>query len=159
MKPHLVAISAVIVASIIHPTARAQDSDEALRLAKKLTEEGSITFDTANAQAMSAYYTGDAKIFLQSKDQNGIAVKEYTGRDEIEAFYKDLFKDGGTIRSKNTVDYAKKLNAETLVIAGTFIPNQAAPDPMSIPFYQVRVKQDDKWLIHSLRIFVLQNRP
>jgi hypothetical protein len=155
MKTRITRIVAITAALITVSAAFAQDSDEAMRLAKKLTEEGSITFNTANAQAMSAYYSGDAKFYFQSTDSNGVTVKEYNGRDEIERFYVDLFKDGGTIRSKNTVEYAKKLNVETLVIAGTFIPNEAAADPISIPFYQVRVKQNDKWLIHSLRIFYL----
>jgi len=132
-----------------------QGNDEATKLARKLTEEGAATFNTANAKAMAAYYTDDAKVFLQSKNQDGVSVKEYDGRQEIERLYADLFKDRETIQSKNTVDYAKLLAPDLLVIAGTFEPNLNEPNALRIPFYQVRLKQGDKWLIHSLRVFVV----
>jgi hypothetical protein len=135
-----------------------QGSDEATKLAKKLTEEGAATFNTCNAKAMAAYYTEDAKIYLQSKDQNGVSVKEYDGREEIQGLYADLFKDPAKVKAKNTVEYAKLLAPDLLVIAGVFVPNLNEDKPIKVPFYQVRLKQDDKWLIHSLRIFVvLQN--
>ena len=132
-----------------------QDNNEALKLAKKLTEDGAATFNTANAKAMAAYYTDDAKMFLQSKEENDISVKEYDGREEIEKFYADIFKDPATILAKNTVEYAKLLAPDLLVIAGTFVPNESATKPLKVPFYQVRIKRAEKWLIHSLRIFVV----
>ncbi len=55
-----------------------------MKLARKLTEEGATTFNTANAKAMAAYYTEDAKIFFETKNDSGVSVKEYNGRDEIE---------------------------------------------------------------------------
>jgi hypothetical protein len=134
-------------------------ADEAVNLAKKLTEEGAATFNTANAKAMAAYYTEKAIVFLQTKDENGgLSVKEYDGRGEIERFYADIFKDPGTIQAKNTVEYAKLLAPDILVIAGTFEPNLAAANPLKVPFYQVRVKQGDKWLIDNLRIFVVSEK-
>jgi uncharacterized protein (TIGR02246 family) len=135
--------------------APAQPDEEAMKLAKKLTEEGAATFNTANAKAMTAYYTEDGKVFLQSRDQNGVSVKEYDGRDEIERLYVDLFKDPSAIQAKNTVEYARLLAPDLLVIAGVFEPNMAAADPLKLPFYQVRVKRADKWLIHNLRVFVV----
>ena len=91
---------------------------------------------------------------------NGYSVKEYDGRAEIETWSTPtLFKDEhGTIQAKNTVEYAKLLAPDLLVIAGTFEPNQLADKPIKVPFYQVRVKQGDKWLIHSVRIFVLPEK-
>ena len=47
------------------------------------------------------------------------------GREEIEKLYADLFKNPDTIQSKNTVEYAKLLAPDILVIAGTFEPNTA----------------------------------
>ena len=129
-----------------------------MKLARKLTEEGAATFSKADAKAMAAYYTEDAIVFLQSKGDDGYSVKEYDGRAEIERFYADFFKEPGTIQAKNTVDYARLLAPDLLVIAGTFEPNQLAAKPMKVPFYQVRVKQGDKWLIHSVRIFVLPEK-
>jgi hypothetical protein len=137
---------------------RDEAADEAMKLAKKLTEEGAATFNTANAKAMAAYYVDNAMVFLQTRDEKGLSVKEYDGREEIERLYADLFKDPGTIQSKNTVEYAKLLAPDVLVIAGTFEPNQNAPDPLKVPFYQVRTKQGEKWLIQSLRVFVLSKK-
>ena len=130
-----------------------------MKLARKLTEEGAATFSKADAKAMAAYYTEDAIIFLQSKNDEGAQVKEYDGKAEIERAYADIFKEEhGTIQAKNTVDYARLLAPDLLVIAGTFEPNQLADKPLKVPFYQVRVKQGDKWLIHSVRIFVLPEK-
>ncbi len=155
MKRVMTLISAILLGVLLIVPASGQNVDEAMQLAKKLTEEGATTFNTANAKAMAAYYTDDAKVFLQSKDDNGTSVKEYNGREEIEKFYGDLFKDARTIQSKNTVEYAKLLAPDILVIAGTFEPNTLDPKPLKVPFYQVRIKQGDKWLMSSLRIFVI----
>jgi ketosteroid isomerase-like protein len=157
MKRLATTITAVLLGTslVVAVSGQEQGPDEATKLAKKLTEDGAATFNTANAKAMAAYYTDDAKIFLQTKDQNGVTVKEYDGREEIERAYADLFKDPATIQSKNTVEYAKLLAPDLLVIAGTFVPNLAAAKPLNVPFYQVRVKHGEKWLIHSLRIFAM----
>jgi ketosteroid isomerase-like protein len=143
-------------ASLVVP-AWAEDpgADEATKLAKKLTEEGAATFNTVNAKAMAAYYTDDARVFLQTKDKNGVSVKEYEGREEIEKLYADLFKDRASIQSKNTVEYAKLVDPDLLVIAGTFEPNLNDAKPLKLAFYQVRLKQGDKWLIHSLRVIAV----
>jgi len=148
-------LSALFVVSV---QGQDQGADEAMKLAKKLTEAGAATFNTANAKAMAAYYTEDAKVFLQSRGDSGISIKEYDGRGEIEGLYADLFKDPGTIQSKNTVEYAKLLASDVLVIAGTFEPNQNAANPLKVPFYQVRLKQGDRWLINSLRVFVVAEK-
>lgn len=133
-------------------------ADEAMKLARKLTDEGAATFSKADAKAMAAYYTEGAIIFLQSKKDGEHSVKEYDGRTEIEKLYVDLFKNPETIRAKNNVEYARLLAPDVLVIAGTFEPNQLAAKPMKVPFYQVRVKQGEKWLINSLRIFVMPDK-
>ena len=133
-------------------------SDEAMKLARKLTGEGAASFSKQDAKVMAAYYTEDAIVFFQSKSDEGHSVKEYDGRAEIERLYADLFKEPKTIQPKNTVEYAKLLAPDLLVIAGTFEPDQLATKPMKVPFYQVRVKQGEKWLIHSLRIFVLPGK-
>jgi ketosteroid isomerase-like protein len=133
-------------------------ADEAMKLARKLTEDGAAKFSKADAKAMAADYTEDAIVFLQGKNDAGYSVKEYDGRAEIERLYADFFKEPATIKAKNTVDYAKFLAPDLLVIAGTFEPNQLAAKPMKLPFYQVRVKQGDQWPIHSVRIFVLPEK-
>ena len=156
------AASALVFVGVLFAAARAPGqepgADEAMKLARKLTEDGAATFSKADAGAMAAYYTEDAVVFLQGKNDAGYSVKEYTGRAEIERLYADFFKEPATIRAKNTIDYARLLSPDLLVIAGTFEPNQLAAKPLKLPFYQVRVKQGEKWLIHSVRIFVVPEK-
>ncbi len=156
------AASALAFIGVLFAAARSpgqeQPADEAMKLARKLTEEGAATFSKADARAMAAYYTEDAVVFLQGKNDAGYSVKEYDGRAEIERLYADFFKEPATIRAKSTVDYAKLLAPDLLVISGTFEPNQLAAKSLKLPFSQVWVKQDDKWLIHSVRIFVLPEK-
>src|SRR5579885_3013735 len=150
-----VVISTMVFGALVLSPARAQEpADEAMKLARKLTEEGAATFSKADAKAMVAYYTENAIIFVQGKNDEGHTVKEYDGKAEIERCYADFFKgQQGTIQAKNTVEYARLLAPDVLVIAGTFEPNQLAEKPLKVPFYQVRIKQGDKWLIQSVRIF------
>ncbi len=156
------AASTLAIVGVLFAAARSpgqeRGADEAMNLARKLTEEGAATFSMADAKAMAAYYTEDALVFLQGKNDAGYSVKQYDGRAEIERLYADFFKEPATIRAKNTVDYARLLAPDLLVIAGTFEPNQLAAKPLRLPFYQVRVKQGEKWLIHSVRIFVLPEK-
>src|SRR6266699_444920 len=83
--------------------------DEAMALATKLTEEGAATFDKLDAKAMAAYYLEDAEIALVTKDETALKVQNHIGRERLEDFYADLFKKPETIKSKNTVEYAKLL--------------------------------------------------
>ena len=69
-----------------------------------------------------------------------------------------MFKKPETTKSRNTVEYAKFLAPDILVIAGTFDLNTLKPDSPKIPFYQVRVKKGDKWLMSSLRIYFVPQK-
>jgi ketosteroid isomerase-like protein len=160
MKRVITAASLLALGALLIVPAQGQDPGvgEAVRLARKLTEEGAATFNTADAKAMASYYTEDAKVFLQTRSKDGFAVRVYDGREAIERLYTGVFKDPTTIHSKNTVEYAKLLTSDVLVIAGTFEPNHYAARPLKVPFYQVRVKRGDKWLIDSLRIFVVPEK-
>ena len=44
------------------------------------------------------------------------------------------------------------------MIARTFGTNTLKPDSPKVPFYQVRVKKGDQWLMSSVRIFVLPQK-
>jgi ketosteroid isomerase-like protein len=155
MKPKLVPVGGLLFAALLGVAVAGQQDDDAMQLARKLTNEGASTFNTLSAKAMAAFYTDDAKIFLETKNEDGLSVKEYNGRDEIEELYEDLFKDRKTVQSKNTVEYARLLAPDLLVIAGVFEPDLQAKNPLKVPFYQVRIKQGEKWVINSLRIFVV----
>ena len=148
------AIAAATVALLASP-ARAED-DDATKLAVKLTTAGAATFDTKDARAMAAYYTDDAQVLVTSKDKDTGAIKTEVkrGRGEIEDFYRELFKDAGTIHSKNTVTHARRIDPDLLLIGGDFQPDLVGSD-VKVPFVQVRVRQGDKWLIANLQIFIV----
>ncbi len=152
-----IALLAVFVHAARSQTPKADD--EAMALATKLTTEGAATFDKLDAKAMAAYYTEDAEIALMTRDGNTFKVQNYIGREKIEEAYAEMFKKPETIKSKNTVEYAKLLAPDVLVIAGTFDINTLKPDSPKIPFYQTRVKEGDKWLMSSLRIYFLPKKP
>ena len=160
MKRLMMVVSVLTLGTLLIVPVQGQDpgGGKAMNLATKLTEQGAATFNTADAKAMAAYYTPDAKVILQGRGEDGLTVKVYDGREAIERLYADVFKDRGTIQSKNTVEYARLLTSDILVIAGTFVPDQNTAQPLKVPFYQVRVKQGDKWLINSLRIFVVAEK-
>ena len=151
---------AVVTAGWIRAAGPEQDklADEATALAVKLTEQGAATFDTFNAKAMADYYLEDAEIALVTREEGGLKFQTQKGRAEIEKFYADIFKEPETIKSRNTVEYAKLIAPDVLVIAGTFDTNTLKSDSPKVPFYQVRVKKGDQRLMPSVRIFVLPQR-
>jgi len=150
---------AAIPATALRGAGPDQDKpDEATALAVKLTEQGAATFDTFNAKAMADYYLEDAEIAMVTKEEGGLKVHTYKGRAEIEKGYADMFKKPETIKSRNTVEYAKLIAPDVLVIAGTFDTNTLKPDSVKVPFHQVRVKKGDQWLMSSVRIFVLPRK-
>ncbi len=151
---------AVVTAGSIRAAGPEKDkpADEATALAVKLTEQGAATFDTFNAKAMADYYLEDAEIALVTREEGGLKYQTQKGRAEIEKFYADIFKEPETIKSRNTVEYAKLIAPDVLVIAGTFDTNTLKPDSPRVPFYQVRVKKGDQWLMSSVRIFVLPRK-
>lgn len=148
-------LALLILSGLALSSARAQENDEARKLAEKLTTAGAATFDTKDARAMAAYYVEDALLITVSKDKETGAVKTETkhGRADIEAFYRELFKDGGTIHSKNTVEHARRIAPEILLISGVFEPELGGD--LKVPFSQVRVRQGEKWQIQTMQIFLV----
>lgn len=136
---------------------QAQDDPQARRLAQEILDEGSALFDTRDAVAMAATYTGDARITLFARDDNqdGYKVETREGRTQIEALYRELFGNRtDRTTSKNTVQYARRIGADLLVIHGEFAPDVGQSSAW--PFVQVRRKQGDKWLMMSLELFLIQ---
>jgi ketosteroid isomerase-like protein len=148
------AVLSLFALTLIVPALRAEEGGEATKLAEKLTTEGAATYSTKNAKAMAAYYTEDATVTLYSKDKDTGQTKTDVkhGRDEIEAMYQDLFKNAGTIEAKNTVQLARMIDSNMLVIYGTFQPD--VNDTLKVEFVQVRVKRDDKWLMTNVQLFL-----
>ncbi len=108
--------------------ARAEDKD-AKTLAQEILDKGAALFDKRDAAAMAATYTEDAQLEWIEKDSaaGGIKIDVKKGREEIETVYRDLFKDAKeATTSKNTVEYARFVGSELLVIEGDFQPNVAS---------------------------------
>lgn len=129
-----------------------QANDEAMVLAKKITDAGAATYNTKNARAMADYYTDDAQVFVTGKDNGAMKTKVYSGKPEIEKLYEDLFKNAEQINAKNHVELARRVDPELLLIYGTFEPNEGGG---KYPFFQVRQKQGDRWLTNNLQVFIV----
>ncbi len=148
------AVLMVGLAAALTTTEKAQGSppSEAEQIANRLLKAGSDLFDAKNASALAATYTGDGQVhvFSRSEDQQ---YKEDVkrGRADIEQFYRDLFRDSGPIDSENTVEVARLIAPDLLVIHGRFRLNTGQSE---FPFVQMRVKQGPEWLIKELWLFL-----
>jgi len=136
-------------------SATAQEKD-AKTLAQEILDKGAALFDTHDATAMAATYTEDAQIEWIAKDDSTGEIKfdVKKGRAEIESLYHNLFKDAKEkTTAKNTVDFARLIAPDLMVIHGVFQPNVA--NKGKFPFVQLRVKQGDKWVMKNLQFFVI----
>ena len=134
---------------------RAQDKD-AKTVAQEVLDKGSALFDTRDAVAMAATYTEDAELLWIDKDSTTgeIKVSVKKDRSEIESLYHDLFKDAKEkTTSKNTVEYARFIGVDLMVIHGVFQPN--IDKQGKFPFVQMRLKQGEKWMIKNLQLYVI----
>ncbi len=137
-----------------HSTVSAEEKD-AKALAQAVLDKGSALFDTRDAVAMAATYTEDAQLLWIDKngDTGEIKISIKKDRSEIESLYRDLFKDAKEkTKSKNTVEFARLVVPELMVIHGVFQPNVDKPDKFS--FVQTRVKVGEKWLMKTLQLYV-----
>jgi hypothetical protein len=140
---------------VIPMTVSAEEKD-AKALAQEVLDKGSALFDTRDSVAMAATYTEDAQLLWIDKDNSSgeIKVSLKKDRSEIESLYRDLFKDAKEqTKSKNTVEFARLVVPELMVIHGVFQPNVDKPDKFS--FVQTRVKVGEKWLMKTLQLYVI----
>jgi hypothetical protein len=126
---------------------------EAETIAEKFLKTGSDLFDAKDAAALAATYAEDGEILLVVKEEGRIKQEAKRGRADVEQFYRDLFKDKGSIDSENTVEFARLISPEVVVVHGRFRPNTGEDE---LPFVQMRVKQGDQWLLSKLWLFLLE---
>ena len=140
---------------LLAPTFALADDAEAKKLADDLLTKGASMFDGRDAKGLMATYANDAVFTFYSQDENNRYVKAEESRGgAIEDFYRKYFEgQTGATTSKNTVELARLLSSDVLVIHGRFQPDTSKDG--SFPFVQVRVKQGDKWLIKSVQVFWL----
>ncbi len=129
--------------------------DEALDAAKAATGEGAKIFSSKNLDAMLATYAEDSQVEIISRNEatGGLKRDQSTGKNEIRKLYEDMFKTEGSIDARNTVETARFVGPEMLLITGTFEVS-AGGRTSTFPFVQVRTRRDGKWLLAHVQVYV-----
>jgi hypothetical protein len=146
---------AMISLVLLSPMSAFGQDEDAKKLAQGILDKGAVLFGKRDAEAMTRTYTEGARVVLISKDKD---TQEYKadvreGRAAIHDLYSDAYKNTEeTITSRNTVEFARRVAPDLLVIHGMFEPNVGKG---SYPFVQVRKKEGDKWLILSLQLYIV----
>jgi hypothetical protein len=147
---------AIFALLFVAPIAVLADDKDTKTVAQDVLSKGAALFDTRDAAAMAATYTEDAQLLWIDKESNSGEIKVSVKKDraEIESLYRDLFKDAKEkTTSKNTVESARFIGPDLMVIQGVFQPN--VDKEGKFPFVQTRVKQGEKWLIKILQLYVI----
>ena len=144
----------VLVFSVAPAVAFSQDdSTKAKDLAQEILDRGAALFDKRDATAMAATYLEDAEIILikRNSESDRIQLETTRGRSAIEQAYAKIFKDRlPEHRSRNTVELARFLSPNLLLIHGRFAMNRDQGD--SVQFVQVRVHEDNLWKVATLQL-------
>lgn len=131
--------------------ADAPPKSEAEQIAEKFLRAGSDLFDAKDAAGLANTYSENGEILIIGEKDGEITEDIKAGRPEIERFYAEYFKDKGAIDSENTVEFARLIASDILVVHGKFRPNTGEA---KLPFVQLRVKQGEKWLMSKLWLFL-----
>jgi hypothetical protein len=148
-------IAFVMLSLIWSPNFVTVQEKDAKGVAQELLNKGALLFDKHDAAAMAETYADNARVTWVEKDKDTGKYKFETkdGRAEIEKLYRGLFENSTEkTTSRNTVEFAKFISSNLMVIEGTFEPKI---DQGKYAFTQERVKQGDRWLIQTLRIYVV----
>jgi len=135
------------------------DEPDAKVLAQEILTRGATLFESRDAVAMAATYAEDARLVLVSRDHDTgkLKVEEKQGRAEIATLYRTFFfgnADEPAVTARNHVEFARRLAPELLLIEGTFEPDVSRTARYA--FVQERRKDGDRWLITSLRLYVVE---
>ncbi len=152
-RPSLALLFVTVFASIARAEAPA---DDARAIAVKVTNIGAALFDARDARGLALTYAEDARLEILARDKDTGELKTETkvGRTEIEAYYEQTFKSDGAIHARNTVEHARFLDPDLLLISGYFQPNTESTDSAKLPFSQLRDRKNGEWRIVNLQLFV-----
>ena len=76
------------------------------------------------------------------------------GRAAIREIYEGAYKNPDEpIKPRNTVEFARRVAPDLLVIHGVFEPNVGHGG--SYPFVQVRKQVGEEWMILSLQLYIV----
>jgi ketosteroid isomerase-like protein len=129
---------------------RAAD-DDAKAVSQALLDKGAALFSDKDAPGLAKTYTDDAELVVVLKSSSEAKTEIKRGPAEIEEFYRSLFKNNEPIRAKNTVEYARYIGPDMLMIAGVF--EIVEKETLQVRFVQIREKRGDSWKIHHLRAY------
>lgn len=153
MRRTLPAVFGLFVLSLVPAPVRSAD-DDPKTTAQAILDKGAALFSTKDARAMAATYAEDAELTVVMKSSTETKSEIKSGRAAIEEYYRKLFEgEQGTITAKNTVEYARALGPDFLIIAGDFKPD--VNKDITVAFVQTRSKVGDAWLVTNMRVFVL----
>jgi len=141
---------------VIPGAAFGQDDVRAMALAKLTLDRGAAMFDTRDAEAMAATYGESAQIIVikRESDTDDVVVETKNGRTAITKSYRDIFKDRlPEHRSRNTVESARFLGNDLLLIRGRFAVNRDRADIAQ--FVQLRARKGEQWKIVTLQLMEL----
>jgi len=133
-----------------------EDDTRAMTLAKETLDRGATLFDTRDAKAMAATFLENAQLIFVRKppDSEKFELETKSGRATIESAYDDLFKSRSPEhKARNTVESAKFLSPDLLLIKGRFSLNADQGD--TIQFVQVRAREGDQWKVATMQLMEL----
>ncbi|WP_152049343.1 hypothetical protein [Tautonia marina] len=133
-----------------------QNDDQALAVARDVLDRGAKLFDMRDAAAMADTYLEQSQVILikQSSESADFEIETTSGRREIEKGYAELFKDRDpSHRSRNTVELARWLTPDLLLIQGRFALNVEQGD--FLKFVQVRARVGDQWKVVTMQLMPL----
>jgi ketosteroid isomerase-like protein len=160
MRHHACLLGAFLALLLVAPAHSRDDApqldQEAVNVARQVLDKGSQLYNAKDAEALAATYTEDAEVAIVSKKPGELKTEFKRGRAEIEELYRSVFATGNSFTSKYTIEYARMLDQDMLLIAGVFEPDLGGN--LKVPFVQVRVKQGDRWLMTSLRLFLIDRQ-
>lgn len=155
MRRCLLSIAALLALPSALALAGPDDDARAGTEAQALLDKGAALFDSRNAAAMASTYIEDGSIVVIKRQHNAsrgeVELQSFHGRAQIEKGYADVFKERAPeYRSRNTVDFARYLGPNLLLIQGRFALNRDQGD--SIQFVQLRARVDADWKIVSMQL-------
>ncbi len=138
-------------ASVLSTNAVEPTQEQAQAIAEQALKAGSELFRSRNAEALANTYTENGEIHLISRRNGELNVEVRKGRNAVLDFYEEIFEHEGTIDATNTVESARLIGSDLLVINGRFRPEAGKGE---FPFVQLRTKQGEDWKLQTLWFFI-----
>jgi hypothetical protein len=132
------------------------ETARATNLAKELLDRGAALFDKRDAPAMATTYLDAAEVIVIKRDSASerMVVEAKHGRAEIEQTYAEIFKDRQPEhKCRNTVEAARFLSPDVLIIRGRFALNREQGD--ALQFVQIRARDRDDWKVATMQLIEL----